>query len=202
MEKYVPFKDLIKNTQAENNFEKEFIFEKNIPLDNLQELYQIVGINDNNKAYIMHIGYGEKRPKILLKEFKFKNYNCKIISYILNKFDLEESTKTNSLKMVSLIMYKDDKSIIELTDQKENLQPILSISIRYDIINSNNKSLLDLVSRNNINIETYGTFSVYLKKYKSEENIKLYSFEKYFGNNNLIEKLVKFLTHKELIYLY
>ena len=149
-----------------------------------------MGIKDENKAYIMHVGFADKLPKILLKEFDFKGYEIKIVSYVFNKFNLTESKKSKLFKMIGLLMCKNDA-------------PLLSIDIEYNIkLDDESTNIIDLISTKENIKETNGEFIVLLRK-KNDNNVKvLHKFVKYPGNNNLIEKLHKFLWHKEIIYMY
>lgn len=185
MNQYISLDELIKSKENNNKNNIYVDQEDEEIIQNSQELYQIIGIKDSNKAYITHVGFGNSRPKVLLKDFFFKGYNCKIISYLLNKKDLEQSIQTKNLKMIAMIILKKDN-------------PVASISIEY----KTDDNIIESISSIQKKIETKGKFIVYLKKNNSEEDIILHIFEKYPGNNNMVEKLVKFLTHKEMICIY
>ena len=192
MHKYTSLSKLVAKTDSNSKLTSEqanLLIEEEIHIDGLQSLYQVSGIKDENKAFLLHTGYAEKCPKIILKEFEFKGYEIKIISYVLSKYDLEESRHTGLLKMVGLLMCK--KNI-----------PLLSISIEYNISGEEKENLIDLISDKNTKKEINGNFVVLLRKKDDNKIINLHTFESYPGNNNLIEKLHKFLMHKELIYIY
>lgn len=183
MNDYINFGELIdgKERMAESELsvfiDNEIINENNN--ESIQNLYQIQGIKDTNRAVIRLVAYGDKRPQILLKEFMFKNYNCKIISYLLNTKDTNKSNNTN-YKMISLIISIKN-------------EPMYSISIEFNTLDK-----IDLTR----NIELNGKFLVYLEKKDVNKNIILHEFDKYPGNNNMVEKLIKFLLHEELLFLY
>lgn len=189
MNQYISFENLLSNKELNKEMTEQ---EAKILLDQervgkeLQKLYQIVGVYQENKAFIRHVGVGDKRPLILLKNFKFINYDCKIVSYILNKYDIEKSIKNNTFKMVELAVYNESDLFF-------------SISFDYEVCKIGKNILETLLYKDEI--ETEGTFIINLNK-KDNTKILLYKFDKFPGNNNIIEKLVKSLQHKEILYIY
>lgn len=175
MNEYITFEELIKNNNITtiNNL----LIEENI---NLYKLYQFVGIKDTNNGYINHIGNGNYRPKVLLNNFTFLKYNCKIINYLLNEKDLEYSIKNKIIKMVGLMIYNKDNK----------LMVIISYEFRY----YNDYTITDFLNKKELN----GEFIINLKRENKKDKI-IHIFDNYSGNNNIVEKLVKFLTHDELI---
>lgn len=189
MDKYLLFNDFIKNASLSQDKNTELLEnEQLIMTSNLQKVYQVNGIYDQGKAYIRHVGNFEKKPKILLNKFKFQDFDCNILSYVLDQKDIVKSNNTKLFKMVSLIMFKNEK-------------PIVSICMKYKLSNDD-IPISELLSDENNIIATSGSFLVYLKKYINNEKILLHTFQTFPGNNNIIEKLIKFLTNKELNYLY
>lgn len=73
--------------------------------DELVDLYQIQSTNDSGFAIIKFIGQSNIK-EILIHEFKFKNYDCIILSHLLDTNDLK-----NKLKILSLNLYKSNKLI-------------------------------------------------------------------------------------------
>ena len=186
MEKYVSFSEILKSSDQMSEVEKITLIDNNNEDEQIeQKLFQVLGIKDTDKAYVAHIGFGIHRPKILLKEFNFQGYNCKIVSYVLNNKDIEESNKSKNLKMIGLLFTKNNivKAAVSIELKTSN-----------DIINS--------ISDNTIKKELDGEYIVYFRKNENDEGMVLHVFETYPGNNNMVEKLIKFLTHEQILSMY
>lgn len=72
-------------------------------------LYQLQGIIDKSSCNIVHVGFSENKSIILINEFKLKNYECNIVSYLLSDADLELAVQTCKLKMIGIIFKKRNK---------------------------------------------------------------------------------------------
>lgn len=147
------------------------IEEENIKLNNSVRVYQIEGIYNEAKARIKHVGYSDNIKKIIIKELKIFGYESKIITYALTKESIE--IMKNNLKMVSMILYK-------------NKQPIISLS--FEFRTNEDIKVDEIINGEKMN----GEFIIRLRTNK-DKVFDIYTFNKYPGNNNIVEKLIKCL---------
>jgi hypothetical protein len=156
-----------------------------------QKLYQLEGEINKNSAIIKYIGNSENRPTVVILDFNFKGYICKIISYILNDYDIEYSNKSNNIKMIGLVVEKHKKVILSIT--------LLFITNEHK---NNNKKLINYISEKNKECKIHGYYKFELK-YNKNNNIIIDDIGKkmdnYIGKNKSIYKLIDFLSNDKII---
>jgi len=76
----------------------------------LKDIYQIQ-IENKNSAKITNLGKYEKNPLIVITKFKYMNYDCEIVSNLLEK---DEITTSEYLRMVSILFFIDNFIIYSL----------------------------------------------------------------------------------------
>lgn len=85
-----------------------------IELEEIQEkkgskMYQLKGKKNCSAATIHYIGNAERTPFHVIHKFKLKTYDCLIISYILSDADIDLAQEKCSLKMIGIIIQKNDE---------------------------------------------------------------------------------------------
>jgi hypothetical protein len=76
----------------------------------LKDIYQIHIENENN-AKITNLGKYKKNPLIVITKFKYINYDCEIVSNLLEK---DEIFTSEYLRMVSILFFIDNFIIYSL----------------------------------------------------------------------------------------
>lgn len=76
----------------------------------LKDIYQIQ-IETKNSAKITNLGKYEKNPLIVITKFKYMNYDCEIVSNLLEK---DEIITSEYLRMVSILFFIDNFIIYSL----------------------------------------------------------------------------------------
>lgn len=184
-DKIVSFKNFVNSKESNNNdVYHDMVFEQNDTMENAIDIYQVEGITGTNTSIIKKVGIAQDRTIILLKELKFHDKTLKIVSYGLTQSDIIEGLKNGHIKMVSMLIENNKQKIIG------------AVSIEFYI---DNKYCFDDVINNK---KLKGKFHVFLRRHENEQLIKLHTFDTFFGNNNVVEKLIKFLNDDELLYIY
>lgn len=70
-----------------------------------QKLYQLQPRGRGKTGAILRwLGHFKERTTVVLQEFRFKGYDCQIVSYLLSDVDLEFADDRCELKMMSLLL--------------------------------------------------------------------------------------------------
>jgi len=126
-DEYIDFNDVLNTFQIHDSEIREMN-----ETNKEQKLYQVQGQDDESCIILQYLGYNpdNERPCYVLQEFDFKTYKCKIISYILSNIDINYAHDTCELKMLSLLITKNDVAIAAITlsfytfEHKKNKQHI------------------------------------------------------------------------------
>jgi hypothetical protein len=207
-------KDILPQTKTNINekiFNEQFIEYSSIDSTHLSEinetnnnknmsqckLYQIQGTENN--AIIKFVGYSDPekynyRPCYILREFKFREHICQLVSYILSDVDIEHANNTHELKMVSILIKKSEKSQVTYA---------ITYSFYTFIHIKQKKHLIEFISDNNI-IELNGFFSIMLLKndMNKSTNTRLAIYDKYKGKTQTIYDLISMLSDDKVIHIW
>jgi hypothetical protein len=156
--------------------------------ENLIKLYQVQGIVDTNRAIIKYVGDCVDRPGINLGSFQFKNHVCKFVSYLLSDIDIEEATNNSYMNMISIQITKDD-----------NIMGIISLEFHTFEHLREKKTIREMMNK-----EISGLFAIFFKTSNGDKINKTYigELKEFPEKRNLIYKLINFLSHKKVKYLF
>ena len=186
-DEYIDFNDVLNTFQIHDSEIKEI---KEINETNKeQKLYQVQGQDNESCIILQYLGYNpdNDRPCYVLQEFDFKTYKCKIISYILSDIDINYAHDTCELKMLSLLITKNDVVIAAITlsfytfEHKKNKQHI------NEFISDNNK----------IKINGFFQFNLICNDNSTKEKIGEIMY-KYKGTSKSVYMLIELLSHDKL----
>lgn len=148
------------------------------------ELYQLIGRRDTNIGELKVIGLSDgTKPIIKLDSIKIlDNYECIIYQHVYIKSELDI---LEEYKMVSIdIIY--------------NNNILCTISLEYKYNKFDLDSFREGESKSNRIMN--GEYIVFL--YKENSRDVLYRLNKYPGNTNVIEMLMKFVSHDKILDIY
>jgi hypothetical protein len=215
MSEYVDINTLLNTVKIQNvDNTQESIYFDNIDIEEDQvkkistlkkenniKIYQLQGIIDKNDAQLVYIGDCNIRPTILLYEFADKEYSYDIVSFVLTDVDIDESSKSCSIKILSLRI-KSDKNIKGI------------ITLEYHTFNhTKDKCHLNTYICNNSNeilptglpygstceqVLLNGFYMVYFKGINTDKK-KLGILKAYPGKSNLVYTIIQYLTHQTVI---
>ena len=160
--------------------------------EKLNKMYQVIGNKNHGSAIIQYVGNAKERPAIILDEFDFKGYKCKIISYVLADSDIEQANDSCILKMIGLILEKNNNVIVCITlsfytfnhkKDKKKIEEYISELQDNKLINGFFRFDIKYVGENNkIKTEIIGDI-----------------MHNYVGKTNSIYKLLELLSNDKLI---
>lgn len=154
--------------------------------EGLIDVYQIQGITDTDKGYIMKVGKLENPHDILIREFPLLNrFKCFMISRLYIEKELKE-TKGRYQMIKITICNKNDTSNTPLAYLCFNFQ-----TDKYEISTHDNKKSI---------IGKY-TITLHFMKDKNAKYIQLYESYKFIGTEKMMIILTEYLFEEKVIKL-
>lgn len=178
-----------------NESSTKFIDEPNntTASDQFEKIYQIQCKKNNPNAIIKKICDNAIRQIIVLHEFKFNNFICRIVSYLLSDVDIKEANDVCSFKIIGLLLINNNKVIGSLT-----------MSFYTFIHKKEKKDIFDYISKD-VDIPLPGFFAFDLKYfYKGSKKSERIGdiLEKFPGKTQSIYSLINLLSNDKILFLY
>lgn len=167
--------DMINFNEFISNAEpcKERLYDDNNEIEYDTELYQLIGKKDSNIAHIKIVGKSNgKKPVLKLNEFKILDDKFVCILY-QHVYLKPEISQLKKYKLVSLDILNNNCIFAEL-------------SLEFHCTGSS-----DIMT---------GKYVVIL--YENNRVIELYKIDKYPGSSNVVELLMKFISHEKVLDLF
>ena len=167
--------DMIKVNDLVSNAElcKEKLYDVNTEIEYNTELFQLIAKKDSNHAQIKIVGRSNgKKPILKLNEFKMFDDKFECIIY-QHIYIKSEISQSKTYKLISL-------------DIKSENNIVGTISLEFNCIKND-----DIMT---------GKYIVILHKNNSVNVLD--EFERYPGNSNIIEFLIKFISHDKVLDIF
>lgn len=182
--------EFIKLDELINQLPKENITNKNDSfIDDIKtniNLYQIQSKINESSCVIKFIGNPvDIIPTYIIHEFKFKNYDCKIISYVLSDADLECANNDSEFKIIGLLITDNDK-----------VKCVIRLSFYSSIHIDEKKHINEYIDKN---IEGFYQFNLIANDNKTIIGDIMHKF---IGKTKSIYKLTSLLSDEKLNYLW
>lgn len=168
-----------------------------VPIEStsLEKLYQIQGITSKKGAILKYIGENYVRPTIIIHEFKFKKYQCQIVSYLLSDIDIKIANDNCTLKMIGLLIKNKKKVVAAIT---------MSF---YTFIHRKEKTTIEkyISQQEDKKDKILPGFYTYEFKYYDgdiEKNERIKIFELFPGRTKCIYELINLLSNEKLSFLF
>lgn len=198
MNEFIKFDDLIK-TESYNitinntdtfNGDIDGNIDKNLDKNTNIKLYQLQAFMDESYGIIKFIGFSADniRHTYIIHEFKFKQHNCKIVTYVLSDIDIEHANNMCELKMISLLVMDKDSYCVKCA---------ITLSFYTFVHKKEKKHLFDYITNDNdIKLDGFYQYNL-LDCYGNKEKIGDI-MPKFLGKTKSIYGLVNILSNAKL----
>lgn len=167
--------DMVNFSELISNAEScpEKLYNDNNEIEYDTELYQLIGTKDSNVAHVKIVGKSNgSKPVLKLNEFKILDDRFKCVLY-QHVYLKSEISKTKRYKLLTFDVSEGDRMVCTLSFEFIYYEQNDSMSGRYMTI-----------------------------LYKNNGETELDCTERYPGNSNIIEYLMKFISHEKVLDLF
>lgn len=168
---YVNIREHAKNIEKLTTEESKLLLDETDFINFKQKnLYQISFKLNTSEYEIVNVGVGNVSTDVKIKEFSFGDHTCTIRAHVYTDDEIKKQINDNLYTAISLLITASDN------------KPIANVSFTYNFTSNKFEILLKEIINN----------LIVNKKV-------LYEYNKYPGNNNVVETLIKFLTNDSVV---
>lgn len=159
-------------------------------LDNGIPVYQVQGILNSSKGFVIKVGIIEELNDVLIKDFEIvARFKCFMVSRIYDKPLLEKTNEHRKLNMIKVTICQNSNP------------PVPIAALCYNFNHTQNDSIIGYLSDNTQKIELNGFYNITLhyKENNKHKYIELHKFETYQGEQQMMISLTKSLLDPKVL---
>lgn len=159
-------------------------------LDDGIPVYQVQGILNSSKGFVIKVGIIEKLNDVLIKDFEIvSRFKCFMVSRIYDEPLLEKTNEHHKLNMVKVTICQNSNP------------PVPIAALCYNFNHTQNDSIINYLSDNTQKIELNGFYNITLhyKENNKYKYIELNNFETYQGEEQMMILLTKSLLDPKVL---